>query len=106
MDALRSHGIKFSLDDFGTGYSSLSYLKRLPISELKIDKSFVNDILTDPNDAAIARMIIRLAQSMELTVIAEGVETKAQRDWLESEGCFKYQGYYFGRPVAIEKFAV
>lgn len=104
MDALKTRGITFSLDDFGTGYSSLSYLKRLPISELKIDKSFVNDILTDANDAAIARMIIRLAQSMELTVIAEGVETKAQRDWLEAEGCFKYQGYYFGRPVAIENF--
>jgi diguanylate cyclase (GGDEF)-like protein/PAS domain S-box-containing protein len=104
MDALKPSGITFSLDDFGTGYSSLSYLKRLPISELKIDKSFVNDILTDSNDAAIARMIIRLAQSMELTVIAEGVETKAQRDWLESEGGFKYQGYYFGRPVPIEDF--
>jgi diguanylate cyclase (GGDEF)-like protein/PAS domain S-box-containing protein len=104
MDALKIHGIKFSLDDFGTGYSSLSYLKRLPINELKIDKSFVNDILTDANDAAIARMIIRLAQSMELSVIAEGVETKEQRDWLESEGCFKYQGYYFGRPVPVEKF--
>lgn len=106
MDALKSHGIKFSLDDFGTGYSSLSYLKRLPISELKIDKSFVKDVLTDANDAAIARMIIRLAQSMELTVIAEGVETKEQRDWLEHEGCFKYQGYYFGRPVPIDKFQV
>ncbi|HCS63540.1 MAG TPA: diguanylate cyclase [Cellvibrio sp.] len=106
MDALKTHGIKFSLDDFGTGYSSLSYLKRLPISELKIDKSFVNDILSDANDAAIARMIIRLAQSIDLTVIAEGVETKEQRDWLENEGCFKYQGYYFGRPVAIEQFHV
>lgn len=104
MDALKNHGIKFSLDDFGTGYSSLSYLKRLPISELKIDKSFVKDVLTDANDAAIARMIIRLAQSMELTVIAEGVETKEQRDWLENEGCFKYQGYYFGRPVPIAAF--
>ena len=104
MDALKRHGIKFSLDDFGTGYSSLSYLKRLPISELKIDKSFVKDVLIDPNDAAIARMIIRLAQSMELTVIAEGVETKEQRDWLENEGCFKYQGYFFGRPVPIAEF--
>ncbi len=104
MDALKLYGIKFSLDDFGTGYSSLSYLKRLPINELKIDKSFVNDILTDPNDAAIARMIIRLAQSMELIVIAEGVETKEQRDWLEQEGCYKYQGYYFGRPMSAEKF--
>ena len=104
MDALKRHGIKFSLDDFGTGYSSLSYLKRLPISELKIDKSFVKDILIDPNDAAIARMVIRLAQSMELSVIAEGVETKEQRDWLEREGCFKYQGYYFGRPVPVAGF--
>jgi diguanylate cyclase (GGDEF)-like protein/PAS domain S-box-containing protein len=106
MDALKVQGIKFSLDDFGTGYSSLSYLKRLPIDELKIDKSFVNDILTDANDAAIARMIIRLAQSMELKVIAEGVENKDQRDWLESEGCFKFQGYYFGKPVPADKFQV
>jgi len=104
MDSLKAHGIKFSLDDFGTGYSSLSYLKRLPISELKIDKSFVNDILTNTNDAAIARMIIQLAQSMELSVIAEGVETKEQRDWLERAGCFKYQGYYFGRPMPIASF--
>jgi diguanylate cyclase (GGDEF)-like protein/PAS domain S-box-containing protein len=106
MTALKTHGIKFSLDDFGTGYSSLSYLKRLPISELKIDKSFVNDVLTDPNDAAIARMIIRLAQSMELTVIAEGVETKEQRDWLEKEGCNRYQGYYFGRPIPATSFGI
>lgn len=104
MDALKIHGIKFSLDDFGTGYSSLSYLKRLPINELKIDKSFVKDILSDPNDAAIARMIIRLAQSMELVVIAEGVETREQRDWLEQEGCFKYQGYYFARPMPASSF--
>jgi EAL domain-containing protein (putative c-di-GMP-specific phosphodiesterase class I) len=105
MDALKVHGITFSLDDFGTGYSSLSYLKRLPISELKIDKSFVNDILSDANDAAIARMIIRLAQSMELTVIAEGVETVEQRDWLEQEGCNRYQGYFFGQPVPAPDFA-
>lgn len=103
MTALRAQGIKFSLDDFGTGYSSLSYLKRLPINELKIDKSFVKDVLEDINDASIARMIIRLAQSMELTVIAEGVETREQRDWLENEGCFKYQGYFFGRPVPAEQ---
>ncbi len=106
MTALRAEGIKFSLDDFGTGYSSLSYLKRLPINELKIDKSFVKDVLDDANDASIARMIIRLAQSMELTVIAEGVETREQRDWLESEGCFKYQGYYFGRPVPADQLVL
>lgn len=104
MDQLKNCGIKFSLDDFGTGYSSLSYLKRLPISELKIDKSFVMDVLSDDNDAAIARMIIRLAQSMDLSVIAEGVETQAQRDWLEQQGCVHYQGYYFGKPVPVEKF--
>lgn len=104
MDELKNHGIKFSLDDFGTGYSSLSYLKRMPISELKIDKSFVNDVLTDSNDAAIARMIIRLAQSMELRVIAEGVETEQQRHWLEAEGCLHYQGYYFGKPMAASDF--
>ncbi len=104
MDELKNHGIKFSLDDFGTGYSSLSYLKQLPISELKIDKSFVNDVLIDSNDAAIARMIIRLAQSMELRVIAEGVETKEQRDWLEAQGCVHYQGYYFGKPLAAADF--
>lgn len=104
MDALKEHGIQFSLDDFGTGYSSLSYLKRLPINELKIDRSFVNDVLSDSNDAAIARMVIRLAQSLELNVIAEGVESEAQRDWLEQEGCFHYQGYYFGKPVPPEEF--
>lgn len=104
MDELKNHGITFSLDDFGTGYSSLSYLKRLPISELKIDKSFVDDVLTDANDAAIARMIIRLAQSMELRVIAEGVETCEQRNWLEAQGCLHYQGYYFGKPVSAREF--
>lgn len=103
MDDLKSHGITFSLDDFGTGYSSLAYLKRLPISELKIDKSFVNDVLEGNNDAAIARMIIRLGQSMELRVIAEGVETAAQRDWLEAEGCLYYQGYYFCKPLAADE---
>lgn len=106
MGALKNHGITFSLDDFGTGYSSLSYLKRLPINELKIDKSFVDDVLIDADDAAIARMIIRLAQSMDLSVIAEGVETKEQRDWLERQGCFRYQGYYFGKPVPADQFVV
>ncbi|MDD2713057.1 MAG: EAL domain-containing protein [Simplicispira sp.] len=104
MNALKGMGVGFSLDDFGTGYSSLSYLKRLPLDELKIDQSFVRSILLDPDDAAIAKMIIALGDSLGLTVTAEGVETEAQRQFLTSLGCHKYQGYLFGRPQPINEF--
>ena len=104
MNALKEIGIQFSLDDFGTGYSSLQYLKRLPLNQIKIDQSFVRDITSDPNDASIVQTIIAMAQTLGFDVIAEGVETEAQREFLELRGCNHYQGYLFSKPVPIMQF--
>jgi diguanylate cyclase (GGDEF)-like protein len=104
MNAMKGTGVRFALDDFGTGYSSLSYLKRLPLDQLKIDQGFVRDILIESNDAVIAKMVIALADSLGLTVIAEGVETEAQRDFLAELGCHNYQGYLFSRPLTLQAF--
>lgn len=103
MQSLKAMGITLTLDDFGTGYSSLLHLKRLPLDELKIDKGFINDILTHPKDASIAKMMISLASNMGISVIAEGVETEAQRDYLALHDCHFYQGYLFSRPLPIDQ---
>jgi len=104
MRALSDEGISFSLDDFGTGYSSLQYLKLLPIDQLKIDQSFVRDINHDKNDSAIVVTIINVTQGLEIDVIAEGVETEEQRQFLLDHGCTHYQGYLFGKPMPVEMF--
>jgi diguanylate cyclase (GGDEF)-like protein/PAS domain S-box-containing protein len=102
MNLLKIVGVKFSLDDFGTGFSSLSYLKRMPLDQLKIDQAFTRDILTDTNDEAIARTVVVLGKTLGFSVIAEGVETQAQRNTLYAMGCVLYQGYLFSKPLPIE----
>jgi diguanylate cyclase (GGDEF)-like protein len=104
MTQLKAHGLRFSLDDFGMGYSSLGYLRRLPLDQLKIDQEFVHDILLDASSSAIAQSIISLSKAMGLSVIAEGVETEAQRDFLAGLGCHSFQGFLFGGPVPSEEF--
>ncbi len=104
MNELNEMGFLFSLDDFGTGYSSLQYLKRLPLDQIKIDQSFVRDIVFDTNDRAIVKTIIAMAVSLNLNYIAEGVETEEQRQLLFGMGCYHYQGYLYGKPMPVEQF--
>ena len=103
MRRLKELGVQLSLDDFGTGYSSLSYLKKLPLDQLKIDRSFVRDITLDPGDAGMVQSIIDMAKNFRHDVIAEGVETEAQLSFLKHHACMAYQGYFFSKPVPLEE---
>jgi EAL domain-containing protein (putative c-di-GMP-specific phosphodiesterase class I) len=102
---LRAYCIRIAIDDFGTGYSSLAYLRSLPLDIIKVDRSFVSDIPGDKNDTAIAHAIVSLASSLELESVAEGIENAAQRDYMRSIGCHRFQGYLYSRPLGAEAFA-
>jgi len=104
MSELKKHGLSFSLDDFGTGYSSLAYLKRLPLDQLKIDRVFVRDMLVDVSSGAIAQTIIALGRAMDLSVIAEGVETEEQRGFLAGLGCHAFQGFLYSPAISLNEF--
>jgi EAL domain-containing protein (putative c-di-GMP-specific phosphodiesterase class I) len=102
--ALRQLGVRISLDDFGMGHSSLVYLKKLPVTQIKIDQSFVHDVLTDSNDAAIIQMILAIGRTIQCNIVAEGVESLAQFEMLKSFGCHYFQGFYFSKPMLLEDF--
>ena len=103
LNELKRIGVRLAMDDFGTGYSSMSYLQHLPLDILKIDRSFVADVETNPRNASICRALLSLGHSMGLTIIAEGVETPGQLDWLAAHGCDQVQGYLLGRPAPLER---
>lgn len=106
LKALHAMGLRLSMDDFGTGYSSLSYLHRLPISELKLDKSFVQDVVSSSAASALTRSVLNIATGLNMTVVAEGVETEEQASWLAEQGCPVLQGYLFAKPMAAEAVPV